>query len=141
MATSGYSGTPLIRKLGIKAGQKVALINSPPGYRKLLGELPGSVLIQRASATPRAGGLDLIHLFTKDRRELETLLPSLMTRIIPAGAIWVSWPKKSSGVATTISDNVVREVALPLGLVDVKVCAVDETWSALKLVIRLGKRQ
>ena len=129
---AGCSTTPLIRKLGVRPGWRVHVKNAPRDYAALLGELPDGVQIK----TRLAGRVDMIHCFIRERAELARALPRYRERIAPHGAIWVSWPKKSSGVASTVSEDVVREVALPLGLVDVKVCAVDATWSGLKLVIR-----
>jgi|SRR5580698_480550 hypothetical protein len=135
-ATAGYSGMPVAKKLGIKAGFRVLARNAPADYKKLLAPLPEDVTI-----TARAGkDLDLIHLFTRSRHELAAALPAMLKSIGNDGAIWVSWPKKASKVETDVTEDVIRDVALPLGLVDVKVCAVDETWSGLKLVIRLKNR-
>ena len=135
-ATAGYSGTPLAKKLGIKAGSRVWARNTPADYKKLLAPLPEDVTI-----TARASkDLYLIHLFTRNRRELAAALPAMLKSIQKDGAIWVSWPKKASKLETDVTEDVIRDVALPLGLVDVKVCAVDETWSGLKLVIRLKNR-
>jgi DUF3052 family protein len=134
--TTGYSGTPLAKKLGIAAGGSVATIGAPRNYKALLAPLPPKVRFAKivdASA-------DVVHLFTTERRELVDRLPRLVSTIKPDAAVWVSWPKKASGVATTITEDVIREIALPLGFVDVKVCAVDETWSGLKLVIRKALR-
>ena len=132
----GYSGTPLAKKLGIKAGFQLWARNAPAGYNKLLAPLPEGVAI-----CSRAGkDLDLVHFFTKSRKELAAALPVQLKSIKKDGAIWISWPKKASKVATDVTEDVVRELALPLGLVDVKVCAVDEIWSGLKLVIRLRNR-
>jgi len=137
---AGYSGTPLIKKLGLKPGQTVQFVNAPANYLKLLGPLPDGLKMRRAGPGVRIGNLDFIHVFSKERAELEKLLPRLVKQIVPAGMIWVSWPKKTSGVPTTVTEKVIREVALPLGLVEVKVCAVDDTWSGLKLVIRVDRR-
>lgn len=128
---AGYSGTPLVRKLGIRPGDRLAVLDAPEGYWKLLEGLPP---VERLTA--RARSLDLVHLFVERASTLRTRLPKLLAAIARDGAIWVSWPKKSSGVATDVTEDVVRREALPLGLVDVKVCAVDEIWSGLKLVIR-----
>jgi hypothetical protein len=134
---AGYSGTPLLKKLGFTPNARVKLRGAPPNYAALLGELPKGVVL---SKTLRSS-IDLWHLFATSRHELEVQLPRCMKEIAQAGMIWVSWPKRSSKVATDITEDVVREVALPLGLVDVKVCAVDETWSGLKLVIRRELRR
>ena len=129
---AGYSGTPLARKLGIKPDSRVWVKDAPPGYKKLVSPLPDGVVLM----TRPGKDLDLIHVFTRSRKQLAGTLPSLLARIKRDGVIWVSWPKKSSGVASDLTEDRVREFALPLKLVDVKVCAVDETWSGLKLVIR-----
>jgi hypothetical protein len=134
---AGYSGTPLAQKLGIKAGQKVATIGRPAGYGKLLAPLPDAV----SFATNVEPGSAFIHLFVSERKGLEKELKRLRKLIADTGTLWVSWPKKSSGVATDVTEDVIREVALPLGFVDVKVCAVDETWSGLKLMIRRENRR
>jgi hypothetical protein len=134
---AGYSKTPLAQKLGIKAGTKVVALEPPPGYRKWLVPLP-----DRVSFSDRAiAGSDFVHLFVAERRILEKKLKRLRKLLADAGVLWVSWPKKSSGVATDITEDVIRDVCLPLGLVDVKVCAVDETWSGLKLMIRRENRR
>jgi hypothetical protein len=134
MATStpGYSGTPLARKLGIAAGSRVAALHAPDEYLDWLAPLPEGVkFAARASATT-----DVVHVFADRRAELAAQLDSLRGRIAPAAAVWVSWPKKASRVPTDITEDTIREIALPLGFVDVKVCAVSEVWSGLKLVIR-----
>jgi hypothetical protein len=134
---AGYSGTPLAQKLGIKAGQKVVSLNSPVAYRKLLSPLPEKV----SFSTAPVPGETFIHLFASSRKTLEKELRRLRKLIADTGVLWVSWPKKSSGVATDLTEDVIRDVALPLGFVDVKVCAVDETWSGLKLMIRRENRR
>jgi hypothetical protein len=133
---AGYSGTPLPQKLGIKPHTRIAILAAPRGYRVTLGKLPAGVTVLTAAR----GILPLIQFFTTRRRSLETRFAGLVRALSPDGALWVSWPKKSAGVATDVTEDVVRAVALPGGLVDVKVCAVDETWSALKLVRRLKDR-
>ncbi len=130
---AGYSGKPLAEKLGIKPNAEVTLVNAPANYRKLLGKLPAGVKFSESN--------EFVHLFTKRRRDLEKQLSILRKNIADTGTVWVSWPKKSAGVATDITEDVIRAVALPLGFVDVKVCAVDETWSGLKLMIRRKKRK
>lgn len=132
---AGYSGTPLATKLGIKAGTRLLVLGAPPGYDRTLA-LPEGVERKRALRGP----LDVIQFFTKRRAALEARVPALQAALARDGALWVSWPKKASGVATDVTEDVVREVALAHGLVDVKVCAVDETWSGLKLVVRLRDR-
>jgi hypothetical protein len=131
-ARSGYSGTPLVRKLGFKPGMRALYVNAPADFAALVGELPDGVRVL-ARAAPE---LDLAMLFVTERRELERRLPGLQGKLAPAGMIWVAWPKRASKVPTDMTEDVVRDVALPRGLVDVKVCAIDETWSGLKLVIR-----
>ncbi|HEX2085783.1 MAG TPA: DUF3052 domain-containing protein [Solirubrobacteraceae bacterium] len=130
--TAGYSGTPLPNKLGVKEGARVAWLSAPDHFEELLGELPPGVGVSRRLGT----GLDVVVQFATSRAELRRRLPRLKAAIFPDGAAWVSWPKRSSGVATDITEDTIREDALPLGLVDVKVAAVDETWSGLKLVVR-----
>ena len=129
---AGYSGTPLIKKLGIKEGFHSALIEAPPEIRKALGVSPKS-----ANSTPP---LDFVLLFVKTHAGLETMFPLWAAKLAPAGALWVSWPKKSSGMVSDLNENVVRTIGLAAGLVDVKVCAVNEIWSGLKFVIRLKDR-
>jgi hypothetical protein len=134
---AGYSKTPLAQKLGIKAGMKVAALNRPVGYRKLLAPLPARVSFPEKAAA----GAEFVHLFVTERRILETELKRLRKILDDAGVLWVSWPKKSSGLGSDITEDVIREACLPMGLVDVKVCAVDETWSGLKLMIRREERK
>lgn len=129
--TAGYSGTPLVKKLGLKPGMRMRIASAPDGYRKTLGALDAS----RARTD-----LQFIQFFTKSRSELKKALPGLMKTLAPDGMLWISWPKKASKVPTDITEDTIREVALPLGLVDVKVCAVDDVWSGLKLVRRLENR-
>lgn len=135
---AGYSGTPLAQKLGLKDGQRVLFIDLPVSLADLATsrqfvESSRITVDQLGAAAP---GYDVIHLFTSARAVLETLAQSLMNLIARDGMIWVSWPKKAAKLATDITEDVIRTVVLPLGLVDVKVCAVDQTWSGLKLVIR-----
>ncbi len=132
---AGYSGTPLVRKLGIRPNERVTTIGAPKHYEALLENLPqGAVISTRLTL-----GAQFVHLFTARRSELEKRLADLRLKLADAGALWVSWPKKSSGVTTDITEDMIRAVGLPLGFVDVKVCAVDETWSGLKLMIRARK--
>lgn len=129
---AGYSGTPLAKKLGIREGSKVNLIGAPEGYLKLLEPLPVDIeFVSRVSQST-----DIIHFFCTQRTELEKALSTFRGKIKPTASIWVSWPKKSAKVPTTVTEDTVREVALPLGFVDIKVCAIDDVWSGLKLVIR-----
>jgi hypothetical protein len=131
MAT-GYSGTPLAKKLGYKPGCKACVSGAPADYLQLLAPLP-----QNVTFSARAGSsTDLVHLFVTERPDLATRLQRCRVTLKPDAAVWVSWPKKSSKVPTDITEDVIRAVALPLGYVDIKVCAVNETWSGLKLVLR-----
>lgn len=136
MSTAGYSSTPLIKKLGIKAEFVLKFINIPENYFELLGPLPEDIILQQGSKPPK----DFIHFFTKSDQELKQLLPSLKKEIKPNGMIWVSWPKKSSKIQTDLSENDIRNLALEIGLVDIKVCAIDHIWSGLKLVIPVKDR-
>lgn len=134
----GYSGTPLAQKLGLKDGQRALFIDLPASLTELadsraFAEASHITVDQLGDAAP---GYDVIHLFTTARAVLEALAQPLMNLIARDGMIWVSWPKKAAKVATDITEDVIRDVVLPIGLVDVKVCAVDQTWSGLKLVIR-----
>ena len=133
---AGYSGTPLPQKLGIKDGFTLCVRGVPKEYGTLVAPLPGSVRIA-LKVTART---DLVHIFSKVRAGLAKELAAARKALRDDAMIWVSWPKKSSGVATDITEDTVRELAFPLGLVDVKVCAVDETWSGLKLVVRKENR-
>ena len=135
--SAGYSRRSLVEKLGIKEGMGIAILGAPTGYRSTLGALPDGVSV---TTTPR-GALPFIHFFTRQRAVLEQRFPALKRALAQDGALWVSWPKRSSGVATDLTEDVVRQVALAGGLVDVKVCAVDEIWSGLKLVRRLKDRR
>ncbi|MDT7838237.1 DUF3052 domain-containing protein [Aquabacterium sp. OR-4] len=130
--TAGYSGTPLARKLGIVAGAQVCVLNAPEGYAGWLAPLPPG-LVWAAAASPQT---DLPHLFTTRQAELATQLTLLRQALRPDAMLWVSWPKKASRMPTDITEDVIRTLALPLGWVDVKVCAVSEVWSGLKLVVR-----
>lgn len=133
---AGYSGTPLIKKLGIKEGFDVLFINPPEGYMDYLGELPAEVSVKNKLS----GKLDFIQFFAKSRAEFEKKFLQLKKALKPAGQLWVSWPKKASKIPTDITEDIIRVFALKNGLVDVKVCAVDEIWSGLKLVYRLKDR-
>jgi hypothetical protein len=129
--SAGYSGTPLAAKLGFKPGMTAAWLDPPPQLGDLLGPLDG-VTVRRALRAP----LDLVLCFVTERRALQRRAAGLRTAIAPDGAVWVCWPKRASKVATDMTEDVVRDVLLPTGLVDVKVAAVDATWSGLKLVVR-----
>jgi len=129
---AGYSGTPLARKLGIKEGAVVVALAAPANYSTLLAPMPrGARITARASGAP-----DFVHVFSTKRDDLDARLRKLRPAIAQDGVVWVSWPKRTSRVPTDITEDVIRAVALPLGFVDIKVCAVDETWSGLKLMIR-----
>jgi hypothetical protein len=130
--SAGYSGTPLAKKLGFKPGQRVSAPGAPPNYRQLLAPLPDAIEFQ---ARPTKA-TDIVHLFTMSKAQLARNLAIYRKTLRPDAAIWVSWPKKAAKVPTDITEDTIREVALPLGLVDIKVCAVDEAWSGLKLVLR-----
>ncbi len=134
--TAGYSGTPLIKKLGYKSGMKVFVINAPENYLELLGDRPEDILFVKKSSSE----LDLIHWFLDSQNELLKKLESVKKQIKKDGMIWLSWPKKSSRKPTDLDENIIRNAILDCGLVDVKVCAVDETWSGLKAVYRLKDR-
>ena len=133
----GYSGTSLPQKLGIKAGHRLILLGAPEGFDATLGELPENVTVR----TTARGTADVIVLFTTTRALLEARIDTLGASIFPDGAVWVAWPKKASNVPTDMSEDVVREVCLPRGLVDNKVCAIDETWSGLRVVHRVERRK
>lgn len=133
---AGYSGTPLAKKLGIRASSRVVVIDAPDDYRALLSPLPPNVTF----ATRTSARVDLVHCFVTTEGELRRQLVQFRKALNPRATIWVSWPKRSSGVATTVTEDTIRDVALPLGFVDVKVCAVDATWSGLKLVVRSSLR-
>jgi hypothetical protein len=128
----GYSGTPLAKKLGIKPGSSICVDGAPMAYEQLLAPMPDGVRVQSAvdSAT------DVVHLFSTSLAELAAALKRIVRHLRPDAALWVSWPKKASKVPTDITEDAIRELALPLGLVDIKVCAVDNVWSGLKLVLR-----
>ena len=134
---AGYSGKPLVEKLGIKAGASVAIVNAPKGYDRILGGLPSGV-----TRKGNAGGpLDFIQFFTREKRALERRFAALARALAPAGMLWISWPKKASGVATDLTEDVIRVIGLAHGLVDVKVAAVDDVWSGLKFVRRIKDRR
>ena len=132
---AGYSGTSLVKKLGIKENSQIAFVNAPADFVNEL-DLPKGVKINARASKP----LDFIQLFSRSKHELETKFPLQAAKLTPAGMLWISWPKKSSGVATDLNENIVRDIGLANGLVDVKVCAVDDVWSGLKFVFRLKDR-
>lgn len=135
MTTAGYSGTPLHRKLGVKPDSRVLLTAAPVGF-ELDTVPPGAVVHTRAARS----SYDVIVAFTPDRKRLEQRFEPLAGRLTTAGALWIAWPKRASGVATDLDENVVRDLGLSIGLVDVKVIAIDGTWSGLKFVRRLRDR-
>jgi hypothetical protein len=133
---AGYSGTPLPKKLGIKHGTRVALLASPQGFARALGPLPEGVELR----TQARGKLDVILFFATRRRELERRFPVMARALVSNGGLWVAWPKKASGVATDLTFEPVQEIGLHCGLVDNKVCAIDDTWSGLRFVQRVADR-
>ena len=133
---TGYSGTPLAKKLGIKAGHRVGLIGAPQGFEETLEGLPDAVRFSRRAA----GRFDVIVFFTSKAAELGRRFAGLAVKLDPAGGFWIAWPKKSSGVATDLVEGRVRHTGLDAGLVDNKICAIDETWSGLRFVYRLKDR-
>lgn len=134
---AGYSGTPLWKKLGLKAGHHVTLIHPPSHFQELLLPLSNEVIFSEQANSQS----DILHLFTKSKQELSQVVQQFLNLMHPNAVIWISWPKKSSKVPTDISEDVIREIILPLGLVDIKVCAIDEIWSALKIVLRKELRK
>ncbi len=136
MKTAGYSGTPLIQKLGIRPATRIYIQGEPKHYAQTLGPLPEAVTrLQRLGQE-----LDFIHFFTKQRKQLEQRLPALKAALDYDGMLWISWPKKASHVKTDVDEGVVRQMGLAIGLVDVKIAAIDETWSGLKFVYRVEDR-
>jgi len=133
---AGYSGKPLVAKLGIKPDTRIAILRAPKGYDRVLGKLPPRVT-RRPSIV---GPLDFVQFFTNEKRELERRFAALARSLAPAGMLWISWPKQASGVATDLTEDVIRAIGLAHGLVDVKVAAVDDVWSGLKFVRRLKDR-
>jgi hypothetical protein len=133
---AGYSGTPLPQKLGIKAGARVALVRAPDGFEKELQPLPDNVSLRQQAR----GAQDVVLFFATRRAELERRFDNLARSVSPAGGLWIAWPKRTACVATDLSENIVRDVGLEHGLVDNKVCAVDDTWSGLRFVYRLKDR-
>ncbi len=133
---AGYSGTPLAQKLGIKSGGRVALVRAPEGFERALAPLPDGVLLR----TQARGAHDVVVFFATRRAELERRFDALARSVHPNGGLWIAWPKRTAGVATDLTENVVRDVGLGNGLVDNKVCAVDDTWSGLRFVYRVKDR-
>jgi len=134
---AGYSGRSVVQKLGIKPGFRIFVDGAPASYDDVIGPLPADVTLAPRLKAP----LDMAHVFATEATALRNKLPACREAIAPGGMVWVSWPKKSSGVATDVTENVVRITALSLGLVDIKVCAIDDTWSGLKLVIPRDQRE
>ena len=134
--TAGYSGTALVRKLGLKVGMRVAFVDAPDHYRDLLGELPEPMRILHRPGRD----MDFVHFFTSRRKRLDSRLPALKASLAATGMLWISWPKKSSSMATEVAESDIRAAGLAAGLVDVKICAVDEDWSGLKFVYRREDR-
>jgi hypothetical protein len=135
---AGYSGTPLVKKLGIKEGHHVAFLDAPADFDRTLGRLPADVVVVTAVAGRRS--YDVMVFFIQSSAKLRRRFAALARRLDPAGGFWVAWPKKASGVATDLTEDIVRQIGLETGLVDNKVCAVDETWSGLRFVVRLKDR-
>jgi hypothetical protein len=136
MTAAGYSGTPLVRKLGIVPGARVVILGAPDDFDATLGALPDGVTVSRRLGA----GKDVVIVFVTERAALARRVDRLRSAVAPDGMIWVAWPKKAARMATDVTEDVVRDVVLPTGLVDVKVCAIDATWSGLKLVIRKALR-
>jgi hypothetical protein len=133
-SSTGYSGTPLSKKLGLKASSHVWLLGAPPGYRGLLEPLPDGVVFE--AGPEAAAAADIAQVFVTRKEALARHLIALRKVLRPDAALWVSWPKKAAKLPTTVTEDTIRELALPLGFVDIKVCAVSEVWSGLKLVVR-----
>lgn len=131
LSSTGYSGTPLAKKLGIVEGSRIATLHAPDDYARWLSPIPSNVVFEGTVTSLT----DIVHVFSGRKADLKATLVALRNTIKPSGIIWVSWPKKASKVSTDITDNTIREVALPLGFVDIKVCAISDVWSGLKLVI------
>jgi hypothetical protein len=143
VATAGYSGTPLPRKLGVKEGHAVALVGAPRGVATLLAPLPPGASVTRldgGSGTRKPGSLPLILFFTTSRADLQARFGALAALLPPDGSIWIAWPKRASKVPTDLTEDVLREVILPTGYVDTKVCAIDEVWSGLRFTLRRERR-
>jgi hypothetical protein len=134
---AGYSGTPLVKKLGIKPGHHLALLGAPAGFTATLGDLPDGVAVQNELV---GDPLDVIVLFAPDEAALRRGFATAARRLCPAGGLWVAWPKKASGVPTDLTETEVRAIGLAAGLVDNKVCAVDDVWAGLRFVIRVQDR-
>ena len=136
-----HTNTPLVRRLGIKPAHRLALLEGPPGFLNYLGELPADVVVQTEVDPDVDIDLDVIVFFVREVAELKRRFTPLARCLAPAGGLWICWPKKASRVPTDLTEDVIRNLALEAGLVDNKVCAVDATWSGLRLVIRLKDRK
>jgi hypothetical protein len=141
VAVAGYSGTPLVKKLGIKPSDRVALVNEPLAFPRELVGLPPNVELVGADDSPRPGTLNVVILFLKSQAELKKLLPAMKTKIQQHGMIWTAWPKKASKLKSDLDENIIRDKGLSIGLVDIKVCAVNDIWSGLKFVIPVKDRK
>ncbi len=141
MPLAGYSGTPLVKKLGIKPGDTVALVNEPLAFPRELVGLPPKVELVGADDNPKPGTLNVVILFLRSQAELKKLLPAMKTKIQQQGMIWTAWPKKASKIKTDLDENIIRDKGLSIGLVDIKVCAVNDIWSGLKFVIPVKDRK
>jgi hypothetical protein len=133
---AGYSGTPLPKKLGIRPGHQVVLLNAPDGFEETLGELPDRTVVAREASVLA----DVLIFFTRERAELAGRFEALARAIRPDGGLWIAWPKRASGVPTDLTENIIREIGLAAGLVDNKVCAIDGVWSGLRFVVRVKDR-
>lgn len=140
-SAAGYSGTPLVKKLGIKTGDKVALVNEPLAFPRELVGLPPDVELVGAEDNPKPGALNVVILFLRSQAELKKLLPAMKSKIQQSGMIWTAWPKKAARIQTDLDENIIRDKGLSIGLVDIKVCAVNEIWSGLKFVIPVKDRR
>ncbi len=134
---AGYSGTPLVKKIGIKEHHRVLLISPPDGFSKTLGKLPEGAKVLKGAEAP----VHVVVGFAKSRTDVNARFAETVSHLDQAGMIWISWPKKASGVETELNENIVREIGLAKGLVDIKVCAIDDVWSGLKFVIRKENRR
>ena len=138
---AGYSGTPLVRKIGIKLRDRVLLLNAPRGFDKELAPLPAEVAVSREQSEATGQPVNVTICFPAERKELQRALPRLKTKMAQDGMIWVGWRKKASGLASDLNENLIRDAGVALGLVDVKVCAINEIWSGLKFVIPVKDRK
>lgn len=141
MSESGYSGTPLMKKLGAKPGMRALFVGYPGGIPAIDAFDDWLERLDADGSGLPESRFDYIHVFVKQGADLEAMAGDLKSRLVPAGMVWISWPKKASGVATTLDGNIVRQIGLDAGLVDIKVCAVDDVWSGLKFVIPVKDRK